>query len=96
MADWHDAMPGRILDVAYEDLVTGTESVARRLVAHCRIGYEPGMLDSATSETASKTASASQVRRPAYTGSVGKWRRVEKHLEPYAGILREAGYWPAE
>jgi len=96
MSHWHAAMPGRILDVAYEDLVTDTESVARRLATHCGIDFEAGMLDYASSETASRTASASQVRQSVYTTSVEKWRKVENHLEPYASILEAAGYWSAE
>ena len=37
------------------------------------------------------TASASQVRRPVYRSSVGKWRRYEMELRPLYERLEEAG-----
>jgi hypothetical protein len=41
--------------------------------------------------TASMTASASQVRRPVYRSSVGKWRRYEQQLRPLVDKLQAAG-----
>ena len=43
---------------------------------------------------AATTASASQVRQPIYTSSVGKWRHHEQALQPLAGQLQAAGIDP--
>jgi hypothetical protein len=37
------------------------------------------------------TASASQVRRPVYRSSLGKWRHYERELRPLLDRLRDAG-----
>jgi hypothetical protein len=37
------------------------------------------------------TASASQVRRPIYGSSSGRWRRYEKHLGALIATLRDGG-----
>ena len=44
-----------------------------------------------TEDTAVTTASAVQVREPAHTRSVGRWRRYQRQLGPALAILRSAG-----
>jgi hypothetical protein len=34
-----------------------------------------------------RTASVDQVRRPIYTGSIGRWKHYEKHLGPVIEAL---------
>lgn len=41
MAHWHAQFPGRILDVAYESLVTDPHATARRVFEHCGLAYTP-------------------------------------------------------
>lgn len=41
MAHWHAQFPGRILDVAYEALVTDPYATARRVYEHCGLAYTP-------------------------------------------------------
>lgn len=91
MAHWHKALPGRILDVAYEDLVHDVEGQSRQLLAHCGLQWDDGVLEFHNNKSASATASAAQVRRPVYRSSVGRWREHEKGLAPLAERLRAAG-----
>jgi Tfp pilus assembly protein PilF len=91
MAHWHRILPGLILDVSYEDVVTDAEKQARRLLDHCGLEWEPGCLDFHKSKTVSTTASAVQVRRPVYSSSVNKWRNYERQLAPLRNRLLEAG-----
>lgn len=91
MDHWHQVFPGRILDVAYEDLVSEPESESRRLLEGCGLVWEPGVLDFHTQDSASMTASAMQVRKPMHTDSIGSWRRAEAGLEPARSRLEAAG-----
>ena len=41
MAHWHAQFPGRILDVAYESLVTDPHATARKVFEYCGLTYTP-------------------------------------------------------
>ena len=41
MAHWHAQFPGRILDVAYESLVTDPYATARHVFEHCGLAFTP-------------------------------------------------------
>ena len=91
MDHWQKVMPGLILEVAYEDMVTNAEKQARRLIAHCGLQWEPGCLEFHKSRSASTTASAVQIRQPIYSSSIEKWRHYERQLAPLKARLGEAG-----
>jgi tetratricopeptide (TPR) repeat protein len=83
MAHWRSVLPpGRIIDVRYEDLVGDVEGVARRLLAHCSLAWDPRCLDFHRTERVVRTASATQVRRSIYQSSVGRWRKYKEFLGP--------------
>ncbi len=86
MDHWHRVLPGRVLDVTYEDVVTDPEPHARRLIEFCALEWEDACLDFHTSRRQVTTASAAQVREPVHTRSVARWQRFARHLAP----LREA------
>ena len=89
MAHWHRVLPqGRILDVRYEDVVGDLEGQARRILAHCGLGWNPNCLAFNATERPVRTASATQVRRPIYTSAVGRWRVYQESLGP---LLAELG-----
>ena len=77
---WNEVLPGKVLTVHYEDVVSDLEQQARRIAAHCGLGWEDGMLRYHETERAVKTASSEQVRQPIYSGSVNLWRRYEGEL----------------
>lgn len=93
MTHWHKVLPGKVLDVHYEDTVLDLEGQVRRILAHCGLPFEEQCLRFYETERAVKTASSEQVRQPIYRGSMGKWRRYEKHLgswlEELDGIINE-------
>ncbi len=96
MQHWHAVMPGGILDVRYEDLVTDTEAQARRVLAWCGLAWEDAVLSPAENDTPSTTASAAQVREPVHTRSLQKWRKHEAGLAPLRERLVAAGIVDAE
>jgi tetratricopeptide (TPR) repeat protein len=88
MAHWHRVLPPtRILDVIYEDTVADLEASARRILAHCGLPWDPRCLDFHLTERVVRTASATQVRRPIYTSSIGRWRAYEPFLAPLLAEL---------
>jgi tetratricopeptide (TPR) repeat protein len=88
MAHWHRVLPpGRILDVSYEETVADLEGAARRILAHCGLPWDPRCLDFHLTERVVRTASATQVRQPIYTSSIGRWRAYEPLLGPLLSEL---------
>lgn len=91
MTHWNVVLPGVIHTVKYEQLVADTESETRRLLDYCGLSWQDQCLQFHTNESASKTASATQVRQPVYRSSIGKWRAYEQQLQPLRKLLGEAG-----
>ena len=78
---WHQALPGKILDVHYEEMVDDLETQVRRILDFCELPFEQSCIDFHQTERAIKTASSEQVRQPIYRGALGTWRRYEQFLE---------------
>lgn len=91
---WQAMLQERLLVVAYEDLVQRFEETARAMVAHCGLDWEEPIMRFHAQGRAVTTASASQVRRPVYASSIGKWRNYEPYLTPLIQGLQAAA--PAE
>ncbi|MEE4173515.1 MAG: sulfotransferase [Xanthomonadales bacterium] len=89
MAHWRAVLPGKVLDVHYEDTVLDTETQVRRLLDHCGLPFEEACLRPWETERAVRTASSEQVRQPIYTGALGKWRRYEPWLDVWKDSLAD-------
>ena len=93
MRHWHRVLPGKVLDVHYEETVTDLETQVRRILDHCGLPFEEACVRFHENRRAVKTASSEQVRRPIYTDALGHWRHFERHLglwqEDFADILEE-------
>jgi tetratricopeptide (TPR) repeat protein len=95
MAHWRSVLPaGRILDIRYEDVVADLEGQARRIIAHCDLAWDDRCLSFHKTDRPVRTASASQVRRPIYKTSVGRWRAYQEEIGPLLkslGLARPGG-----
>ncbi len=91
MEHWRSTLKGALLEVAYEELIASQETVSRRLIAHCGLEWEPGVLEFERNSAPTLTASAAQVRQPIYNSSVGLWRRYTVELVPLRSQLAAAG-----
>ena len=80
VSHWHKVLPGKMLDVHYEETVSDLESQVRRILDHCGLPFEEQCLRFWETKRAVRTASSEQVRQPIYTGALGKWRRYEEHI----------------
>jgi tetratricopeptide (TPR) repeat protein len=88
MEHWHQLLPGRIIDVAYEELVADPERVLREVFRRCHLSFDPRCLTFFRSSEAVTTASAAQVRQPIYRSSVQSWRHYARHLGPMLEELK--------
>jgi hypothetical protein len=70
MTHWHEVLPGRILDVKYEDLVAEQEDELRRMVTFCGLDWEARCLDFHKTSRNVRTRSNAQVRQPIYRSSI--------------------------
>ena len=91
MALWRQRFPGRFFDIAYEDVARELEPNARALIGYLDLPWEDACLNFHEQGGAVTTASAVQVRQPAHTRSIGRWRRYEKQLEPMCDTLETLG-----
>jgi len=64
MDHWHEVLPGKVLDIHYEDMVADQESQTRRLLEHLGLPWEDQVLRFYETERAINTASSEQVRQP--------------------------------
>jgi hypothetical protein len=93
MKHWHRVLPGRVLDVHYEETVADLETQVRRILDYCGLALEAACVNFHQTQRTVRTASSEQVRQPLYTSGLGYWRHFEKHLgvwqESLADILDE-------
>lgn len=82
LAHWKRVLPIAILEVDYETMVDDLPSVARALVAWCGLDWNPACLEFHTTRRPVRTPSASQVRKPVYRSSIGRWKNYEPFLRP--------------
>lgn len=87
MDHWHEVMPGRVLTVQYEDVVTDLENQVRRLLDYCELPFEDACLRYHETDRPVRTASSEQVRQPVYTKSVHFWRNYEDKLGELIEVL---------
>jgi len=95
MQHWQHVLPaGRILDIAYEDMVADLEVQARRLLDYLGLPWNPACLDFHLTQRHVHTASVSQVRQPLYASSVARWQRFESYLQPLLQVLESGESHP--
>lgn len=90
MSHWHDAFPGRVLDVDYAELVNAPERVARNVLSFCGLPWQDGVAAIENRSSAVATASSVQVREPIHNRFVAQWRSYEKQLQPLHDLLAKA------
>jgi tetratricopeptide (TPR) repeat protein len=87
MDHWRDVLPGKVLDVQYEEVVADLEGQVRRILKHCELGWEASCLRFHETSRSVLSASSEQVRRPIYSSAVNTWRHYEHHLGPLIEVL---------
>ena len=87
MDHWHEVLPGKVLDVQYEQVVADLEGQIRRILDYCELEWEDSCMRFNETNRAVKSASSEQVRQPIYSSAVNTWRHYEKHLGALIEVL---------
>ena len=90
MQHWHEAAPGRVLDVRYEELVTEPEQQTERVMRYLGLDYSPEQVRVQDSTQIVSTASSAQVREPIHRRNIGSWQRYARQLQPLVDALGES------
>ncbi|MDT8320965.1 MAG: sulfotransferase [Xanthomonadales bacterium] len=85
MDHWDEVLPGFVLRVMHEDVVTNLETQVRRILDFCGLPFEEACLEFHRTQRSIRTPSSEQVRQPIYRSGLEQWR----HYEPWLGPLKE-------
>jgi hypothetical protein len=87
MDHWHAVLPGAVLTVQYENMVTDFESQVRQILEYCELPWEDACVNFHETERPVRTASSEQVRQPIYSKSINYWRNYEQYLGELIEVL---------
>jgi Flp pilus assembly protein TadD len=87
MGHFDRIMPGRIIRVIHENLVTDPESGIRTLLEQLELPFDERCLRFHENRRAVRTSSSEQVRRPINREGVDQWRAFEPWLRPLKLVL---------
>ena len=91
MAHWQRVLPGRILEMPYESLVTAQEASTRRLLEFCGLGWNDACLHFEDNPAPVNTPNAWQVRTPIYRTALERSKNYEPQLAELRALLDQAG-----
>jgi tetratricopeptide (TPR) repeat protein len=89
-AHWEAVLPGKVLRVEYEEVVSDLEGNVRRILDFCELEFEPACIDFYKTERSIRTASSEQVRQPIFKQGLEQWRHFNPYLEPLRRLLGPA------
>lgn len=88
---WKSVLPGRILTVEFEKLVSEPEAETARVFEFVGVERPPDWQSFHARGGVVQTSSQLQVRRPLNAEGVGAWKRYERHLAPLKDALARYG-----
>ena len=91
MAHWQKMLPGRILELRYEDLVADQQVVTQRMLDFCGLEWNDACLRFEANAAPVATASAVQVRAPMNRNAIGRWRHYRPQLSGLLQLLSRSG-----
>jgi len=90
MQHWDTALPGRILRVQHDDVVSDLDGSVRRLLDYCGLPFESGCIDFHKTRRSVRTPSSEQVRQPIFRDGLDQWKSYEPWLAPLKTALGDA------
>lgn len=90
MDHWRKDCGIDVLTVDYDALVRDPEPIAKKIYDYVGLDWQPEYLDITKVDRKISTASRWQARQPINTASVERWRRYEKHLQPFVDAMKQA------
>jgi hypothetical protein len=91
MSIWRKRFPNSFYDISYEATANDLEPNARALIEFLGLPWEDACLNFHQQKTAVATASASQVREPAHTRSINRWKKYQSNLTVMIDTLSQHG-----
>lgn len=88
---WQEMLPGRILELHYEDVVEEQEVNTRRLLEFAGLPWNDACLAFERNAAPVATASAVQVREPIHRDRLRRWKHFEPQLRGLRALLEEGG-----
>jgi tetratricopeptide (TPR) repeat protein len=88
---WRVLLGEQLHEIVYEDLVREPKRVGAEVARHCGSSWSDAAIEIQKNAAVSLTASASQIRRPIYGTSSGRWRHYQPHLKGLIEALRRYG-----
>ncbi|RLQ22159.1 sulfotransferase family protein [Seongchinamella sediminis] len=88
---WQRRYPGLVVDVAYEDIVRSPGETLEPVLQGLGLDWSDECLAFHRQQSRVRTASVAQVRKPLYSGSVGRWKNYRQQLQPLREQLLAAG-----
>jgi tetratricopeptide (TPR) repeat protein len=86
MDHWNKVLPGKVLRVQYEDVVSDLHQQVDRILDFCGLPFEDACVNFYETKRSVRTPSSEQVRQPIYKSGLEQWR----HFEPWLGSLTDA------
>jgi tetratricopeptide (TPR) repeat protein len=90
MRHWDEALPGRVLRVQHEDVVSDLEGSVRRILEYCGLDFEQGCIEFHKTRRSVRTPSSEQVRQPIFRDGLDQWLKFEPWLGPLKHALGDA------
>ncbi|MGE4307107.1 MAG: sulfotransferase [Novosphingobium sp.] len=90
MRHWDAVLPGRVLRVGYEDVVSDLAGAARAMLDHIGLPFEAGCLAFHENARSVRTPSAEQVRQPISRNGLNQWAHYARWLGPLRDSLGDA------
>jgi hypothetical protein len=81
-------LPGRVIDVRYEELVSNPEGVMKNIIEKLGLKWNPSILQFHSSQRIVQTHSMQQVRKSIYSKSIGSWRQYSDELRPLMSAFK--------
>jgi tetratricopeptide (TPR) repeat protein len=87
MDHWDQVLPGKVLRVQYEEVVSDLDTQVRRILDYCGLDFEENCISFYETDRSVRTPSSEQVRQPIYQSGVDQWKNFEANLEPLKKAL---------
>ena len=89
MEFWEKLLPGKFLNVRYENIVTDSKNEIKRILDYCDLNWEENCLNFSNNKTPIKTASVGQARNSIYSTSLKSFSKYEFFLEELFKLLQK-------
>ncbi|MBJ88837.1 MAG: hypothetical protein CMO98_03165 [Woeseia sp.] len=82
MDHWDKVLPGFVLRVNHENVVSNLKKEVERLLEFCNLPFEESCIEFHKTERSVRTPSSEQVRQPIYTSGLKQWQHFDAWLSP--------------